>query len=241
MTGELRADGAAMNPGRAARPEPAVERGAGTGSVPAAAGELTPWQQYVLLLRQLDAERAAEQARTAAHREAAQSVVSTLERLGPRVIEQGGELSELATRLGLHRPRLAALPPAAEVAPDQVARATQEALDRADAAARAAAELGQRAAFLPRWPARARNAVIYLAWALAALLVQGYMIRDGSGSGLLVLIVIPLVTFLGALVMVGTLGRIRLSARKPERSARMGALICFGLFPLGVIYLVLHG
>ncbi len=207
------------------------------------ASELTPWQQYVLLLRRLDAERAGEEARTAAQREAGRSLGGELERLGPEVVEQGGDLQELAVRLGLRRPRLTASPPAADTDLDPVAltAAAAAAVRRADADAARALAAGQRAAFLPGWRPAARNLVIYLAWALAGVVVQLGLVQDSNASPLPALVVVPVVTFLGGLFTVGAAGRVRLSAHKPERSARMGALICFGLFPLGLLVVILRG
>lgn len=102
-------------------------------------------------------------------------------------------------------------------------------------------EAGRRAAFLPTWPPKARNFVVYLAWALPGLLIQFAMISDGDASALATLVVIPLITFVGGLVTVRSAGRVRLAPQRVERSARMGVLVCFGLFPLAMIVTFVGG
>src|SRR5262249_20571978 len=66
----------------------------------------TPWRRYTTLLRQLDEVRAAEESRTAARREANAAMTAEVTRLEPVLAEQGGQISDLARRLGLRAPRL---------------------------------------------------------------------------------------------------------------------------------------
>ena len=203
--------------------------------------ELTGWQHYVLLLRTLDAERAAEQDRTSASREGSESLTTDLERLGPEVIDQGAELGELAARLRLPRPRLTPVQITDPPEPHDMPRAAAAAMHRSDDAAREALEEASRPGFLPNWPPRLRNALIYLGLALPALLVQWAVAAGRDGSALIVLIVIPTVTYLGGLVTTGAAGRVRLSQQRAERSPRLGAVISYGIFPLLFVYMAARG
>lgn len=211
--------------------------------VEAAAAGPTPWQQYVLLLRRLDAERSAEQARTATQREEARIAASEVERLAPILIEQGAQLGQLAQRLGVGRPRLSAAQ--IEVDPGRslselVARAAQK-TRAASSAAHEAQDLARRPLFLPRWSTGARNSVVYLAWALVAAVLQWVFVAGGSPSVLLVLVIIPAIAFAGGMVSVGVLCRAPLAADRPGRTPRLGAVICFGLFPIVMVIVVLRG
>jgi hypothetical protein len=140
--------------------------------------------------------------------------------------------------------------------PYELVRQATQLTARAGSYAREAHYLGTRARFLPGAPAGLRNFVLYLAWALAGLPVQYAIVlanqnppkqnlpnQDPSNqdpSFLLVLVVVPLVAYLGGLVSVSLLGRVRLAIERSGRSPRMGALICFGIFPFGVLALVLQ-
>ncbi|MEJ2577776.1 MAG: hypothetical protein P8Z68_01615 [Kineosporiaceae bacterium] len=201
--------------------------------------DLTPWQRYVLLLRALDAERRIEEEHTSGSREDSRTLTEDLERLGPEVIEQGAELGELAVRLRLHRPRLTPATIADPPPPAEVARVAAAAMHRSDNAARQALVEASRPGFLPNWPPRFRNAVIYLGWALPAVLLQWALVSGGS-SALLVLLLVPTVAFLGGLYTAGAAGRVRLSRDRVERSPRLGAAITYGAFPLVFVYTVIR-
>lgn len=212
----------------------------------------TPWQHYVDLIRALDAERAAEGARTAKHRQGAEAAALEVERLAPLLIDQGAELSHLARRLRISHTRLSAEPVTSDAGPYELVVQATRMTARAGSCAREAHFLATRARFLPGAPAGVRNFVIYLVWALAGLGVQYAMVladqqgtKDPAASGQAattvgVLVLVPLVAYVGALITIGVLGRPLLAVDRPGRSARMGALICFGIFPLGLVVLGLN-
>jgi hypothetical protein len=203
----------------------------------------TPWQHYIDLIRELDAERAVEETRTATQRQGAEAAALEVERLAPLLIDQGAELSHLARRLRVAQPKLSAqLPESRDTGPYELVVQATRLTARAGSYAREAHAMGTRARFLPGAPAGFRNFVIYLLWALAGLGVQyGIVSADQGASMLVVLVVVPLVAYLGGLISVGLLGRVALSAeRSAGRSARMGATICFGIFPFGLLAFVLR-
>jgi hypothetical protein len=208
----------------------------------------TPWQHYVDLIRALDAERTAEEARTSTYRQNAEAAALEVERLAPLLIDQGAELSHLARRLRVAQPRLSAEPVTSQAGPYELVVQATRLTARAGSYAREAHSLATRARFLPDAPAGFRNFVIYLMWALAGLGVQYGMVLAGQGtpdravsgqgtSTVGVLIVVPLVAYVGGLVSIGVLARPPLAVRRPGLSARMGALVCFGIFPFGLVVL----
>jgi hypothetical protein len=206
-----------------------------------AATEMTLWQRYVLLLRALDGERHQEEQRTSTTRDDSTSLVTELERLGPEAIDQGAELSELAARLKLHRPRLTPLTPVEPPEPHELVRAATAAMHRSDNACRQALQEASRPGFLPAWPPRARNLVIYLAWAVALLITQWVLMAAQSFSALVIWIVLPTVAFLGGYLMAGAAGRVRLSQQRVERSPRIGAAISYGVLPVVFVIMAIRG
>jgi hypothetical protein len=202
----------------------------------------TPWQHYVDLIRALDAERAAEGTRTAKHRQGTEAAALEVERLAPLLIDQGAELSHLARRLRISHVRLSAEPVTSDAGPYELALQATRMTARAGSCAREAHSLATRARFLPGAPAGVRNFVIYLVWALAGLGMQYAMVSNDPASASMVgvLIIVPLVAYVGGLITIGVLGRPPLAVDRPGRSARMGALICFGIFPLGLLALGLN-
>lgn len=223
---------------RSAEPRPAEPRPA-SGSTPAR----TPWQHYIDLIRALDAERAAEETRTSTQRQGAEAAALEVERLAPLLIDQGADLAHLARRLRLAQPKLSAQPAEyRDAGPYELVVQATRLTARAGSYAREAHALATRARFLPAAPAGFRNFVIYLIWALVGLAVQYAMVSANQNAPMvIVLIAVPLVAFVGGLISVGLLGRAPLSGeRAVGRSARMGALICFGIFPFGLLAFVLR-
>jgi hypothetical protein len=235
------AQGPGFSPGPDSAQGPGFSSGPDSSPGPDTAAR-TPWQRYIDLIRALDAERAAEEARTANQRQGAEAAALEVERLAPLLIDQGAELSHLARRLRISPPRLSAQPVAdADLGPYELVVQATRLTARAGSYAREAHALGTRARFLPAAPAGFRNFVIYLLWALAGLGVQyGIVSADSSASMVVVLIVVPLVAYVGGLISVSALGRAPLAVDRPGRSARMGALICFGIFPFGLLAFVLR-
>jgi len=206
-----------------------------------AARDRTPWQHYIDLIRALDTERAAEEGRTAGHRHGAESAVLELERLSPLLIEQGADLTHLARRLRLAQPRLSASEHEATGSPYELVVLATRFAARAGSHAREAHQLATRPRLLPRWPAGLRNFVLYLAWALAGLAIQYAIVATNQAPPpATILLVIPTVAFVAGLITVSVLGRARVGPDQVGRSVRMGALICFGIFPVGVLILVLR-
>jgi hypothetical protein len=205
----------------------------------------TPWQRYVDLIRELDVERTAEETRTAGQREGAAAAALQVERLSPLLIDQGAEITQLARRLRIGQPKLAAEPADPERSAEgsyQLAVQATRLSARAASFAREAHSLATRPRFLPGVPAGLRNCLLYLGWAGLGFLVQLAILRQNQDASFFVILFgIPAVTFLVGLVSVATLGRAPLSAQRPGRSVRAGVLICFGLFPVVMIlYLVRH-
>jgi hypothetical protein len=203
--------------------------------------EMTTWQRYVLLLRALDGERQQEEQRTSITRDDSSSLVTELERLGPEVIDQGAELAELAVRLRLRRPRLTPTTPVDPPEAHDLVRAAVSAMHRSDNASQRALDEASRPGFLPTWPPRLRNVVIYLVWALVLLLVQWVFIAGGSTSAVVVWIVLPTVAFAGGMYTAGVAGRIRLSRQRVERSPRIGAAFTYGILPLVFFVMTIRG
>ncbi|HET9657210.1 MAG TPA: hypothetical protein VFP72_17795 [Kineosporiaceae bacterium] len=217
--------------------------GADSGSpfaVPSAEGR-TPWQHYVDLIRALDAERDAEEQRTSVQRQGAETAALEVERLTPLLIDQGAELTHLARRLRLAQPRLSAEPQEVSASPYELVVLAIRATARASSHAREAHQLATRPRFLPGWPSGLRNFLLYLGWALLALLVQyRSMAVDANANAVVVLVGIPALAYIAGLLTVRALGSAPLAVVRPHRSARLGALICFGMFPLSLLVIGLH-
>lgn len=225
-------------------------------NVPVADVGGTPWHRYAVLLRRLDAVRAAEEARTASRRDAVAAMNADVERLGPALTDQGGQLSNLARRLGLRSPTLdpAAVPVNQD--PADGLRQTAQSLAVAAEQARAAEDRGRRATLLPGWRPGPRNLMIYFVWALLGLIVQiatfVFTPNAGSVSVSRVLFVVPALTFLAGFLTISKLGRIRIVPELPPprfgqppppdpnpRSVRLGLAVCFLTFPIYVVVLVI--
>jgi hypothetical protein len=202
----------------------------------------TPWQHYIDLIRALDAERFAEESRTASQRHGAEAAALEVERLAPLLIDQGAELAHLARRLRISPPKLSAEPAPADAGPYELVVQATRLTARAGSYGREAHQLATRSRFLPGAPAGLRNGLIYTAWSLVGLLIQVMILsRDQSASVGIILFGIPLGTFLAGLVSVTVLGRAPLAVRPAGRSARAGLLICFGIFPVVMLgYLIRH-
>jgi hypothetical protein len=226
--------------------EPGIPAPAGAPGIPASGDEpgvpspagRTPWQHYIDLIRALDVERIAEQERTTVRRRGAEAAALEVERLSPLLIDQGAELTHLARRLRMSQPRLGAEPHEPTGTAYELAALAGRATARASSYARQAHQLATRPRFLPGWPAGVRNFVLYLAWAVVALLVQyRAMAVDANANPFVVLFVVPAVAYLAGVLSVGSFGRAPLAVERPGRSARMGALVCFGIFPLVLLVL----
>jgi hypothetical protein len=202
----------------------------------------TPWQHYVDLIRALDAERTAEEARTSTQRHGAEAAALEVERLAPLLIDQGAELAHLARRLRISAPKLSAEPANSDAGPYELVVQATRLTARAGSYAREAHQLATRSRFLPGAPVGLRNGLIYTVWALLGLLVQLTILsQDQSVSFGVILFAVPFVTFLAGLVCVSAFGRAPLAVDKSGRSVRAGLLICFGIFPVVMLgYLVRH-
>jgi len=216
----------------------------------------TPWRRYTALLRQLDEVRAAEESRTAARRASNAAMSTEVARLEPVLAEQGGQISDLARRLGLRAPRLTAAAANGVTEPAEALRRAMQSAEMAAEQARAAERRARQAALLPRWRPGARNLVIYLFWALVGLALQFGSFALASDvnrvSGARVLFLIPACAFVAGLVTVSTLGRVRILPEPAprrygqppppnpnRRSIRMGLLVCFLTFPVFYVFLLI--
>lgn len=205
----------------------------------------TPWQRYVDLIRDLDAERIDEETRTAGDRQGAEAAALQVERLSPLLIDQGSELSQLARRLRIGQPKLTAEPvdpTRSALGSYQLAVQATRLTARAGSFAREAHSLATRPRFLPGASAGLRNALLYLGWALLGLLIQfAIMQQNQNAPFVLIAFGVPAMTFLAGLISVATLGRAPLSGQRQGRSLRPGMVICFGLFPLSMILWMIYG
>jgi hypothetical protein len=216
----------------------------------------TPWQRYAALMRRLDAVRAAEEARTAAQRQAVAAMNAEVERLAPALTDQGGRLTNLSRRLGLRRPTLDPTSVPFDQDPADGLRQTAQSFAVAAEQAKAAEDRGRRATLLPGWRAGPRNLMIYFTFALVGLVVQiaTFVITPNAGNVSVsrVLFVVPAVTFLAGYLTISKLGRIRIVPEPPThrfgqpsppnpnpRSVRLGLAVCFLTFPLYIVVIVI--
>jgi hypothetical protein len=200
----------------------------------------TPWGQYVGLLRELDALRVAEQARSANRRQAVAGMDTRVDRLEGFLHQQGERLVDLGERLKVRRPALTPIPVKGEVEVNDALQHAADAAQRASRNAEAAEHKARQAVLLPRWSFRARNLVIYLFWACVGLVAQYQLfVRSGpDGPPFLVVFgIVPLAALLAGLLTVRVLGRVRIPPERlhrsgPARAAHpmsvlLGVLVCW--------------
>lgn len=212
------------------------------------------WEEYCALARELDAVRAAEAARTAGIRQAVAQMSEHADGLEGRLREQGTNLTQLGRQLRLRVPKLAPERTEAVIEPAPELTRIADLLATADREATEAADRGRYPALLPRWPSSMRNLLIYGVAAAAVIVAQvvSFFRSDlgsgdhpdvGSGSGpnaLVVLFVIPLIGFLLGYLAVSVAGRPRMAEARVRTNARLGLLLCFGIGPVIVVFLMIH-
>jgi hypothetical protein len=214
---------------------------------------LSGWDQYAELARELDAVRAAEAARTDGVRQAAAEMTGRADELETRLREQGTNLSQLGRRLRLRVPKLAPEKTEAVTEPAPEISRIADLMATADREATEAADRGRYPALLPRWPAGARNLLIYGVAAGLVIIAQmvSFFRSDlgsdqpdvGSGSGpnaLVVLFVIPLIGWVVGYLLASAAGRTRLEEDQVKTSPKLGFLLCFGIGPVIVVALMVH-
>lgn len=200
---------------------------------------MTAWDDYLAAAQRLDSVR--RQAAAAAEEQSTvrRTAREELDAVGRRVALQQARLAEVAGRYGVRLPDLA--PDQAELTaalplgagPTEVVAALGHArsvLDSADAEIAAIDSPGVRAARLAGRPATVRNLVVYGAFALLVLVLQGVLFVIASDESLPLLapvcgLVLPLLAFgLGWL----TVGLVYPPAAggPVDRTPLLGALVC---------------
>ena len=202
------------------------------------------WVRYAELARELDAARVQESARTAGMREAAAEMFGHSGELEARLNGQRGMLQNLAQELRLRTPDLTPSIPGGDADPATSLAQVAGAIDRSDKAARAAAERGQYAGFLPGLSAAGRSFVVYGTGALVVLLIQipqwmhlvDSTAEDTAGpSFVLMMILLPALAFVIAYIVLSFGARTRMATARQRARTRMGLLMCFGIGPLGLL------
>jgi hypothetical protein len=176
----------------------------------------------------------------------------SLNTLSDQLVAQQSDLAQLGSRLrrpvSLHP--MGALPPVEGPGAAQTRlRRAGECVRVAEAAAVEAERLGELPALLPAWSAQARNAVIYGACSVSALLLQFSMIAlhqnrvvtDQFTTYSWTCCGFPAFAFIAGYLLTGVLGRPRLSGSPVVRSPRMGAAICAASLPIATAVLGLLG
>jgi hypothetical protein len=200
----------------------------------------TAWGQYVVLLRELDAMRVAEQARSANRRQAVAGLDTRVDRLDGFLQEQGQRLTDLGERLKFRRPVLTPIPVKGEVEVNDALQHAADAAQRASRHADAAEHRARQAVLLPRWSFGPRNFVIYLFWAVIAVVAQYQLFVHSGPDGppfLVVFGLVPSAALLAGLFTVRMLGRVRIPPERLHRSGparavhpmslRLGVLVCW--------------
>jgi hypothetical protein len=218
----------------------AAERG-----TPGEGCALTPWERYTMLLRELDAVRAAEESRTAESRQERTNLLRAGEELEPFLIEQGHELGNLAERLRLRRPELSAADPKQvplKDTPQDCLTTAYAQGDQAAVLANKAEQMGHVPAFMPRFAASTRNFMIYAMCAagLAAVQFLTMMMNNGHPPFGVMIFIFPAVAFGIGLYLARVWGSAPL-AKDPviETSWRMGLIMCYVTGPVWMVFVAL--
>jgi hypothetical protein len=133
-------------------------------------------------------------------------------------------------------PRQPARPREPQTALGDVARL----IDQANLAAERADEAGAAPAFLPHWSATSRNLLIYGLCALLTLLLQSQLfVINKNPSPFTTLGIIPGVCFLIGFLLIRNVGAPRIGRGSRRRSAKTGAIMCFGILPVAWLLLVI--
>jgi hypothetical protein len=144
---------------------------------------MTPWDEYVATVVQLDGVRREADTSAEAQRTAVRAASEELATVRARIALQRGRLTDIAALARQPSPAIEPLPTEREAAAAVVAPATSDptpgvgvaiqgiraTLDAADATLSAVAAGGDGRAFLPGWPPAARYALVYGWHALLAL------------------------------------------------------------------------
>lgn len=201
------------------------------------------WLRYAELAREIDAVRARENARTAGLRAAAAQMSQQADELEARLNGQRVMLTNLATHLRIRTPDFTPSVPSGKVDPATGLARVAGAIDRGDKAARAAAERGQYAGFLPGLSTAGRSFVVYEIAALVVLLIQIPQwvdlvdsTKNSAGPSFVgVMILLPAIAFGIAYAVMSFGTGTRMSGTKQRARTRMGFLMCFGVGPLGLL------
>jgi len=212
------------------------------------------WEDYVGLARELDAARAAEAARTAGVHQGVAQMSEHADGLQERLQAQGAALTQLGRTLRLRTGKLTPAPTEPVTEPAPLLSDVAAAIDEADRTANDALDRGQYPALLPRWPAGARNFLVYGVAAVGVVIAQviSFFRSDlaqesspdvGSGSGpnaLVVLFVIPVIGFAIGYVAANLAGRPRIVGSKVQLNPFMGFVLCLLIGPAVVAGLMIH-
>lgn len=195
------------------------------------------WAEYVDTSRRLAEVRRREAERRARLQERTAATKAAIERLRQRLAAQRDHLVGMAIRLREPRPSLDNLARSGLTDVDEALRRAWQAVEQSDVEARQAEERGLQPAFLPGLSTTGRNALVYAAAAvLAALASCGlWAASPDTDLGRVPLSLVPwqlcglpALAFFAGYLTIALFGRPRVETReKPNRSVRLGGLICF--------------
>lgn len=196
------------------------------------------WGEYAALARHLEHVRRSEEMARAGLAQHHDAVTAAVSRLEQRLAAQHERLAHLGRAIGQHassRP-----PPPSEVAdPSSAVRLAEERADAADVASLDAERLAGSPRLFPALAPLARNAVVYLVCALAAVVLQfGLLVLSDAGRiDSLSLLAwacagLPAMAFFAGYLIISVWGRPRVATGPQPRSPRLGFAICFLATPV---------
>lgn len=194
------------------------------------------WAEYAQAASELAHVRGQEAARAARAAERSASARTELERLERRLTAQRDLLVRLAMRLREPRPSLDGVVRSGLLDTDAALRQAWRAVEHADEQARLAEERANQPVLFPRMSTTGRNTLVYTVAAVLAALASWVLWASSDtdlGSVPLSLIPwqlcgLPALAFFAGYATIAVFGRARLEpGNGPDRSVRLGGLICF--------------
>jgi len=217
--------------------------------------EVSGWEAYAALARELDAVRAAEAARTAGIRQAVAQMSEHADGLDVMLRTQQTNLTQLGRQLRFRTGKLDPEKAEAVIEPAPLLSEVAANIDAVDKEANEAADRGRYPALLPRWSPFTRNLLIYglAAACVVAAQVTAFLRSDlgqadaepdiGSGVGpnpIVVLFLVPLAGFVLGYIAASIAGRPRVAESRVRLNPRLGLLLCFGVGPAIVAGFLIH-
>jgi hypothetical protein len=194
------------------------------------------WAEYADASRRLAEVRRREAERRTRVQERTATARSAAERLRRRLAAQRDHLVGLARQLREPTPSLDDVARSGLTDADEALRRAWTALEQSDVEARQAQQRAQQPALLPGLSTTGRNALVYtVAAVLAALASAGLWAASDTDLGRVPLALVPwqlcglpAMAFFAGYLTIALFGRPRVATgEKPDRSLRLGGLICF--------------